>query len=246
MVTSPTVVLKVYRYDPERDSEPRYDTFKVPVRERMTVLDALFYILDRLDSSLAFRYSCRGAVCGSCAMYINGSYRLACGTQIAALRSPQINVDPLPNLAPLRDLVVDMDPFFAKYELIRPYLINTIAASEGERLQSPRDRKAIDEMIDCILCGSCYSSCPVAWMDKDFVGPAAFVKTYRFIADSRDEGGSERLKIIDRGDGIWRCHTVFNCAEACPKSINPTYSIQQLKRCGVLRRLGLWPRFIKR
>jgi len=240
METRTQVKFKVLRFDPDSGEEPRFDYYDVPVREGQTVLEGLFYILDKLDGSLAFRYSCRGAVCGSCAMYINGAHRLACGTQIASLNADTITISPLPNMPVIRDLVVDMTSFFENYERVRPYLIRKTPPPEKEHLQSPAQRKEIDEMTNCILCASCYSACPMVWTDKRYLGPAALVKAYRFVADSRDEGTKERLEIVADEHGVWRCHTIFNCAEACPKKINGTYSIQQLKKRAMLQRLKFW------
>lgn len=234
-----TAKLRTFRFDPDTDSKPRYDTFEIPARKGLTVLEALFYILEKVDPSIAFRYSCRGAICGSCAMYINGSYRLACGTQVSAFKGKEIVINPLPHLKVIKDLVVDMEPFFAKYESIKPYLITNTPDPEKERLQSIEERKRIDDMIDCILCAACYSSCPSVWMDPRYKGPAALMKANRFNVDSRDEGTDMRMPVLDNEDGLWRCHTIFNCIEACPKKLNPTGAIQTAKRTAVKRKLRL-------
>ena len=236
------VTYHVFRFDPEVDKESRYETFPVSAREGMTVLDGLIYILENLDNSLALRFSCREGVCGSCAMFINGSYRLACQTQLAELHADDVYVSPLPHLPVIRDLVVDMTRFFEKYEKVVPYLLNSEKPPEKEWLQSQQDRKKIDEVIDCILCASCYSSCPMVWTDGRYLGPAAMTKAYRFVADSRDRGARQRLSVVDSEDGVWRCHTIFNCVEACPKNINPTYAIQQMKKKAVIKRLKFWER----
>jgi succinate dehydrogenase / fumarate reductase iron-sulfur subunit len=208
----------------------------------MSVLETLFEVLDKQDSSLTFRYACRGAVCGSCAMYINGSYRLACETQLAMMNTTEITVSPLPHLPVIRDLVVDMVPFWQKYERVMPYLKTQSEVDEKERIQSPKQRKLINEAVDCILCSSCYSACPVTWTDKDYLGPSALNKANRFVIDSRDEATSERLKIVSGEDGIWRCHTIFNCVEACPKKINQTEGIENLRRKTVSQKLKFWKR----
>ena len=239
MAAESKAVLKVFRFDPERDEEPYFDIFEINAREGMTVLEALFEILENHDNSLCFRYTCRGAVCGSCAMYINGAYRLACETQLSALGPGEITVYPLPHLAIIKDLVVDMAPFFEKFEMIMPYL-KAGTSPEKERLQSVKDRKVIDDAINCIMCASCYSACPMTWANKDYLGPSALNKAYRFVADSRDEAGSERLALVSRENGIFRCHTIFNCVEACPKKIDQTSSIQQLKRKTMSHRLKFW------
>jgi len=239
MANGSTAKFRILRYDPDADAEPRYQTYEIPTREGLTVLEALFYILEKVDSSLAFRYACRCSVCGSCAVYINGSYRLACGTQVSDFKGKEIVISPLPHLQVIKDLVVDMEPFFAKYGAIKPYLINNTPPPEKERLQSPKERKRIDEMIDCILCACCYSSCPSVWTDPAYKGPAAVLKANRFLADSRDNGTKERMPALDDEDGVWRCHTIFNCVEACPKDINPTDAIQQAKRKALKSKLGL-------
>ena len=230
---------RIMRFDPDDGEQPYFDHYEVPLRDGLTVLEGLFYVLDKLDGSIAFRYACRGAICGSCAMYINGAYRLACATQIADLKG-QVTITPLPNMPVIKDLVVDMSSFFENYERIKPYLIRKTGVSETEHIQSPQQRKVFDEMTNCILCASCYSSCPMVWTDQKYIGPAAFVKAYRYVADSRDEGKKERLGIVADEHGVWRCHTIFNCAEACPKKINGTYSIQQLKKMASAQKLRFW------
>ncbi|MBI2909480.1 MAG: succinate dehydrogenase iron-sulfur subunit [Chloroflexi bacterium] len=234
-----TATLHIFRFDPEKDKSPYFKTYDVAITAKMNVLEALLDIVDKQDGSLSLRYACRGAICGSCAMYINGSYRLACQTMIANLNPSDITVGPLPHLPNIKDLVVDMTPFFEKYERIVPYLIRNSAPLEKEIPQNLKQRKAIDEMIDCILCGCCYSSCPMVWTHRNFLGPAALTKANRFVQDSRDEGLDQRLSIVAGEDGIWRCHTIFNCADACPKKINTTASIQDLKRKTIARRLHL-------
>jgi succinate dehydrogenase / fumarate reductase iron-sulfur subunit len=233
---------RIQRFDPQHDQSPHTETFYVPLRKGMTVLEGLLDIVDSQDGSLAFRYSCRGAICGSDAMYINGAFRLACETQIASLLPGEVHISPLPYMKVIKDLVVDQEPFFRAYERIKPFLINEEPPPEKERLQTPEQRKQIDEMIDCILCASCYSSCPMHWTDSEFLGPAALLKAYRFVGDSRDRGERERIKVVDSENGVWRCHTVFNCTEACPKKINLTWSIQALKRRSLINRLKFWQR----
>ncbi len=214
-----------------------YDEFCVPYESSLTVLEGLFFIQERQDSSLAFRYCCRAAVCGSCAMYINGRYRLACQTNIRHLRPGTITVEPMPHMPLVKDLVCEMSDFFAKYEYIKPWLMRTSREPEREILQSPEERRKLDMPVDCILCGACYSSCPSVWGEENYLGPAALLKAYRFEVDSRDEGGRERMPAWDNERGIYRCHTITNCVEACPKRLNPTEGIQWLKRAAVRRRL---------
>jgi succinate dehydrogenase / fumarate reductase iron-sulfur subunit len=235
-----TKTIKLFRFDPEEDKSPTLVRYEVPVsRPGLTVQEALFHIVDHLDGSIAFRYACRAEVCGSCAMIINGSYRLACGTRLNEFSSQEIVIGPLPRLRVIKDLVVDMEPFFSRYEAIMPYLISQKTGLDKESVQQRAARKKIDEMIDCILCGSCYSSCPSVWVGDEFLGPAALLKSYRFTADSRDEARQQRVRSVSGSDGVWRCHTIFNCAEACPKRIVPTYAIQKLKGLALLHRLGL-------
>lgn len=229
--------LKVFRYDPEGKGQPYYQAFEVPQREGLTVLDGLIYVRDHLDGSLAFRAACRANMCGSCAMFINGHYRLACETRLDALQEEEITVGPLPRMRVLKDLVVDLEPFLRHYEAVRPYLITHGPPPEREWLQSSQEHRRIQSAADCILCAACYSSCPVVWIQPHFLGPAAFAKAFRFTADSRDQGEEERLAQVDSEDGVWRCHTVFNCTEACPKEIPITEAIIHLKRRLWLRRL---------
>lgn len=224
-----TTLFKLYRFDPDVDKEPRYQTYQVPTPPGQTVLLGLYHILENLDKTISFRSSCRSAVCGSCAMHINGRNRLACETQVSTL-GPEVLVEPLPHLPVIKDMVVDMAGFWEKYERVRPYLITLSPDPETERLQSPADRKKIDEFIDCILCACCHSSCSLDWWDKEYLGPMALAKAYRFLADSRDEGKAERLRLVATEDGLFRCHTIFNCTEECPKKISPTLAIQQMKR----------------
>ncbi len=218
------------------DMKPHYDTFQVQTKPGMTVLDALFQVLEEQDRALAFRYSCRSAVCGSCAAFINGRQRLACKTQVSKLGS-EITVGPLPHIPVIKDLVVDLQPFFRRMEMVKPYLEAREQYPAKEFIQSPKDREAIDVAIDCIDCMACFSACPSSWTDPSYPGPAAFVKAARFIADTRDTAENERLSFVGCEDGVWRCHTIFNCAEACPKSIDPPNFIQYLKRKAAVARL---------
>ncbi len=228
----------VFRFDPTVDERGYFDEYRVEVRPGLTVLEALFLLLEREDGSLSFRYACRGAVCGSCAMHINGRYRLACATQMSDL-GDEVTIRPLNHLPIIKDLVVDMDGFFEKYNRVRPYLIAAGAGCEDkERLQSPAERARLDGLIECILCACCQSSCPFTATDPDYLGPALLLKADRFCSDSRDVGTAERLEAFDSEHGVWRCHTAFNCAEVCPKELNPTASIAHLKGVAVQRRLG--------
>lgn len=220
---------RIFRFDPDRDKEPRYREYQVECPKGSTVLDALNQIKWKQDGTLSYRRSCRHGICGSCAMTINGKNNLACESQVENLKGI-IWVEPLRSFPIIKDLIVDMDPFLDKLKAIKPYFIAGTPPTDKERLQSPEERKLLDGSYECILCGCCTSSCPSFWADKDFLGPAALLKAYRFIFDSRDEGTQERLVILDNKHGLWRCHTIFNCAEACPKGLNPTWAISKLKQ----------------
>jgi succinate dehydrogenase / fumarate reductase iron-sulfur subunit len=231
-------LFRIYRFDPTQDGSPYYKDYKVPIEEPCTLLDVLGYIKGNLDGSLSYRRSCRHGICGSCAMTVNGHNRLACETQIKDLKGKRIEVEPLRSFPVIKDLVADMSEFYDRYEAVKPYLItHKPPPTDKERLQSPEDRKHLDGSYECILCGCCTSSCPSFWADREFLGPAALLKTYRFVFDSRDGDMGERLRIVSDPHGLWRCHTIFNCVEACPKSLNPTSAISALKREVVKRRL---------
>lgn len=223
------IALTLLRYDPGKAGEPYYQTFTVSATKDTTVLDALFQVLETQDHSLAFRYSCRSAVCGSCAMFINGRHRLACSTLISEV-GRDIIVQPLPHMPIIKDLVVDLSTFFEKYEVVKPYVVPTRPLPDKEWIQSPKERSRINDSTDCIMCAACYSSCPSMWTGKKYLGPAALLQAYRFSADSRDGMLRDRLEVLGSEDGLWRCHTIFNCTEACPKSLNPARFIESLKR----------------
>jgi len=241
------IEFKVFRFDPEKDRNHRFDRYQVPAEKGMTVLEGLWYILDNLDGSLSFRSSCRAAVCGSCAMHIsagggsvlggNGKYRLACNTQIETFKSGTVVVQPLAHLPVLKDLVVDLTNFFKHYEEIKPYLIPSTAIPEKEFIQLPTERKKIDGAIDCILCGACYGSCPIAAGSQGYLGPHALLKAARFVYDSRDGASAERFALIGHSTGLFRCHTVFNCQMVCPKNLDPSGTIAKLKMKAIWRKI---------
>ena len=225
-----TCTITIFRYNPEQDPEPHPEQYTIEAKEGWTVLDALNEIKSHQDGSLSYRRSCRHGICGSCAVTIDGVNRLACETQLTTLDSEFV-VEPLRHLKVIKDLIVDMNPMYEKLLEVKPYFIEKgPPPSDHERLQSPEERKKIDGLYECILCGSCTSSCPSFWADEEYLGPHAFLKVNRFVADSRDQGKAERLALIDNRHGLWRCHTIFNCVEACPKSLNPTKAISALKR----------------
>ena len=236
----PDIKFRLKRQDPhsKKNPEAHWEEYTVTYEgENLTVLEGLFYIQERFDGGLSFRYCCRASICGSCAMYINGAYRLACQTNVKHLDTDLITVSPMPHLPLVKDMVVDMDEFFAKYEYVMPWLIRHSPDPEKEILQSPKDRKKIDMPVDCILCGCCYSSCPSAWGEESYLGPAALLKAHRFEVDTRDEGAKDRIERWNNERGVYRCHTIMNCFEACPKELNPTEGIQWLKKAAVRRKL---------
>ena len=226
----------IYRYDPDKDQKPYMQKLSVLLHEtdRM-LLDALLKIKGTVDDSIAIRKSCREGVCGSDAMNINGKNGLACITNLKDLKEP-IVLKPLPGLPVIRDLIVDMTQFFKQYDSIQPYLQNSIQPPEKERLQSPEEREELDGLYECILCACCSTSCPSFWWNPDkFVGPAGLLQAYRFIADSRDEKADERLDNLEDPYRLFRCHTIMNCVDVCPKGLNPTKAIGKIKELMVKR-----------
>ncbi len=227
----------IYRYDPDTDAAPRMQRYEVELdgSERM-LLDALMKLKEQ-DNAISFRRSCREGVCGSDAMNINGKNGLACLTNMLTLpEGKPIVLKPLPGLPVIRDLIVDMTQFFKQYNSIKPYLMNDNIPPEKERLQSPEEREELDGLYECILCASCSTSCPSFWWNPDkFVGPAGLLQAYRFIADSRDEGTAERLDNLEDPYGLFRCHTIMNCVDVCPKGLNPTKAIGKIKELMVRR-----------
>ncbi len=220
--------LRILRYDPERDTKPHEESYRVEAGPMDRVLDLLHKVKYEQDGTLTFRRSCGHGICGSDAMLINGRNRLACKIRVDQLGKRRISVAPLPGLPVVKDLVVDMDGFFAKYRSIQPFLITSAPAPARERRQSPQDRARYDDTTKCILCAACTSSCPSFWAQPSYVGPAAIVQAHRFIFDSRDDGAQERLEILADKDGVWRCRTIFNCTDACPRGINVTRAILEV------------------
>jgi len=235
--TSMTVTVKILRYNPEVSEESRWESYQVSAEPTDRVLDALHKVKWDLDGSLTFRRSCAHGVCGSDAMRINGKNRLACKTLLKDVNPSQpITVEPIKGLPVLKDLVVDMEPFFDAYRSVMPFLVTTGNEPTRERLQSQKDRDRFDDTTKCILCAACTTSCPVYWTDGQYFGPQAIVGAHRFIFDSRDEGTDQRLEILNDQEGVWRCRTTFNCTEACPRGIEVTRAIQEVKRALIFRR----------
>ena len=220
--------VKILRYDPARDAKPYWKVYDIELDEESTILDVLNEIHWKHDGTLAYRRSCRSAICGSCAMKVNGQNLLACETPMHRFKG-SLKIEPLPGLDIIKDLVVDMDRFFDKMKRIKPYLVVDKPVPPKEFVQTPEEFDDIRESATCILCASCTSSCPSLWANENYLGPAALLKAYRFIFDTRDDGADERIDIINDKNGLWRCHTIFNCMEACPKHIKITEYISKLK-----------------
>ena len=227
----------IYRFDPDTDQKPRMQDFELPddaLDPDMMLLDALL-ALKAQDETLSFRRSCGEGVCGSDGMNVNGRNALACITPLSSLASP-IVIHPMPGLPVIRDLIVDMEQFYKQYRSVKPYLINKDPEPEVEHLQSPEDRDKLDGLYECILCGCCSTSCPSFWWNPDkFLGPAALLQSWRFLADSRDQATDERLANLDGPFKLFRCHTIMNCVEVCPKGLNPTRAIGRIKELMVKR-----------
>jgi succinate dehydrogenase / fumarate reductase iron-sulfur subunit len=223
------VTLKVRRFNPETDAAPHFETYQVPANPMDRVLDLLHYVKWNIDGSLTFRRSCAHGVCGSDAMLINGANRLACKVLVREV-GDQVTVEALRGLPLAKDLVVDMEPFFRSYRSVLPYLVNDEPEPDNERRQSPEERARYDDTTKCILCAACTTSCPVFWADEEYFGPAAIVNAHRFIFDSRDRGAAQRLEVLNDKEGVWRCRTTFNCTDACPRGIQVTQAIAEVKQ----------------
>jgi succinate dehydrogenase / fumarate reductase iron-sulfur subunit len=231
-----TVIVKIRRFNPEVDTEPHWQEFEVESLPSDRVLNLLMDIKGYQDGSLTFRRSCAHGVCGSDAMRINGVNRLACKVLVRDLPD-EIMIEPIKGLPLEKDLVVDMEPFFEAYRAIKPFLMTYGNAPTREYKQSPAERARFDDTTKCILCAACTTSCPVYWTDGSYFGPAAIVNAHRFIFDSRDQGAEERLEILNDREGVWRCRTTFNCTEACPRGIEITKAIAEVKRALLFRRV---------
>lgn len=228
-IAAKTYRFEILRYDAAQRGQPRFQAYDFTPGRTMSVLEALLEIQARQDPSLAFRYACRGAVCGSCAMAINGNLQLACRVQLEGLPEDRVVLEPLAHLEVLRDLVVDMAPFWEKYERIRPWLHARIGDC-GSAGVSPTQAKKLDEYVNCVLCGLCYAACPVLSGTPEFTGPAALAKLYRFVSDPREEPASRPLGDENRHEGVWGCRMVTRCIQVCPKSVRPTDAVAGLRR----------------
>lgn len=231
------VTLKILRYNPEKDKKPYYQNFTLQAEPTDRVLDLLEDIKAHQDGTLSFRRSCAHGICGSDSMRINGRNYLACKVLVKDLGTSNITIEPMLGLKTIKDMIVDMEPFFEHYRSVLPYLINDEPMPQGERLQSPEEQERFDDTTKCILCAACTTACPPFWANDKYVGPAAIVAAHRFIFDSRDRAAAERLKILNSQFGVYRCHTVFNCTEACPRDIKVTRAIGEVKKAIATGRL---------
>ncbi len=230
------VTLRIRRYNPEGDGESHFETYTLEAEPNDQVLDLLNRVKWYQDGTLSYRRSCAHGICGSDAMRINGVNRLACKTLVKDVGA-QITVEPILGLPVIKDLIVDMEPFFEHYRSVMPYFVNDEPPPERERLQSQEERARYDDTTKCILCAACTTSCPSFWADGEYLGPAAIVQAHRFVFDSRDQAAAERLAILSQQEGVWRCRTAFNCTLACPRDIQVTRAIAEVKKAIITGRL---------
>lgn len=233
-----TVTLRIQRFNPDANSKPYWQEFQVELTPGKTILDALHQIKEEQDGSLTFRRSCRHAICGSCAMNVNGSNMLVCDAPLREFvdKNGRVTIRPLPYLPVIKDLVVDRTSFWEQYLRIKPWLIPPDDVPEKEFRMSPDEVAALNDAEKCIMCGACYSSCQVIAMSKQYIGPHALLKAFLRVLDPRDSAPAARLDDLAGGDGVYRCHTIFNCIDACPKDLNPTQAIETLRKLAMKRR----------
>jgi succinate dehydrogenase / fumarate reductase iron-sulfur subunit len=230
--SSKTITLRISKFNPEKDLRTAFHAFTVPYQRWTTVLDAILEVKSHQDHSIGVRYSCRQATCGSCGMIINGKPRLACFTKISELDSDVVTVEPMNNFPLIRDLAVGFERMFSTHKRIKPYVIREDSETNPgtkEFLQSPEDVEKYIQFASCIKCGLCNSACPTMTTDSTFIGPQGLAQAYRYVADNRDKGKDERLRIIDEPHGIWRCHFAGSCSQVCPKGVDPAMGIQLLR-----------------
>ncbi len=229
------LTLRIRRFNPDVRPDPWWEEHTIEAEPNDRLLDALHRVKWYQDGTLSLRRSCAHGICGSDAMLINGRNALACKVLVKDV-APRVTVEPIRGLPVLKDLIVDMEPFFAGYRSILPFLVNESDPGDRERRQSPEERARFDDTTKCILCAACTTSCPIFWGDGEYVGPAAIVNAHRFVFDSRDQAGKERLAILAEKSGVFRCRTTFNCTEACPRGIKVTQAIQEVKRAVLFNR----------
>ena len=236
MTERQTIEIEVLRYHPERDSEPRFQSYPVPFTPDMSVLQGLQYIKDHLDGSLTFRWSCRMAICGSCGMMINGAPSLSCHTFLREFYPSKVRIEPLTHFPIVRDLVIDQSDFLHKLESVKPYIIpgEPKPVRDGEYLQTPAEVRDYLQFAQCINCLLCYAACPQYGMDSSFTGPAALALLHRYNADSRDAGAPERMQVVNSDEGVWKCTLVGYCSEVCPKGVDPARAVNQNKFASTL------------
>lgn len=222
------IKLRIFRFDPEKDKRPRYENYVVDGEPNDQVLDLLNKVKWYQDGTLAYRRSCAHGICGSDALRINDVNRLACKVLVKDVGT-KIKVEPILGLPVVKDLIVDMEPFFENYRSVKPFLVNDEPPPQKERLQTVEQRSIFDDTTKCILCAACTTSCPSYWASSEYIGPAAVVQAHRFIFDSRDRAGEQRLALLNDRMGVWRCHDVFNCTDACPREIEITKAIGEVK-----------------
>jgi succinate dehydrogenase / fumarate reductase iron-sulfur subunit len=230
-------IFRILRFDPKKDEYPYFQDFSYQSEEKTSVLEALMDIRNDQDGALSLRYSCREAICGSCAMVVNGNFDLACRTNLDSLKSSLVVIEPLPNLEIQKDLVVDMDPFWEALQKIKPYLQSEEIESAKGHLVDDRDMDRIFQFVNCIMCGCCYAACPVATRDERYLGPAALAKLYRFVRDPRDSRPFADWSRVNTEGGVWGCDTIFACNEACPKEVRPADGIEALRRKLVVEKI---------
>jgi succinate dehydrogenase / fumarate reductase iron-sulfur subunit len=221
---------KIFRFDPDRDEKPYFRNYDLEVKATEKILDCLNRIRWEQDPTLAYRVSCAHGVCGSDAMRINGVCALACQRLVKDYETSEFLIEPLPVFRVVKDLIVDLEPFFEKYRAIRPYLISKPPPPKKERLQDREARKVFDDAVRCILCGSCTAACPISSQNREYLGPAALLRAFRYLFDNRDQGEKERIQILDNEEGIWGCKTLWKCTEVCPKEIPVTKCLGKIKK----------------
>jgi succinate dehydrogenase / fumarate reductase, iron-sulfur subunit len=238
-----SVTFKIQRYDPEGNAGVKWQEFMVPLVSGMTILEGLIYIKENLDSSLAFRTSCRMGICGSCAMMVNDYPKLACHTQIGEFHSSKIAVKALPNFPIIKDLVTDLSSLFEKHKTVKPFIIRhdqtEMEQPTAEFAQLPEELDSFEQFSYCVKCGICIAACPTTGSDKRFLGPQALAQCYHYSTDGRDDGSKERFHVVDSDHGVWRCHLAGACSESCPKGVDPALAIQLLKKRLTKGSLGL-------